>query len=184
MAANPIQTQKITAAPSGEPIVFLVGMRINKWWRLRAWWPVFMAAGQMMRSLDREREHGLLDQNTWLGRTIVIVQYWRSYEALERWARDKRQPHLPAWLAFVRRVGLSGDVGVWHETYRITPGNYETIYVNMPAFGLAKATAGVPISSRTDSARARMAASREPAASPGDPGSTAPWSHEREQTAV
>lgn len=33
----------------------------------------------------------------------------------------------------------SGVVGVSHETYKITKGNYENIYVNMPVFGLGKA---------------------------------------------
>jgi hypothetical protein len=148
--------QKITAQIDGEPVVFLTGMRINKWWKLHLWLPVLFAAISMQRSLARDRQHGLLGQDAWLGRNLLIVQYWRSYEALERWARDKRERHLPAWLAFVRRIGLGGDVGIWHETYRITPGNHETIYVNMPMFGLAKATQAVPITSRTDSARARM----------------------------
>ena len=148
--------QKITAQIEGEPVVFLTGMRINKWWKLHLWLPVLAAAIGMQRSLDRKREHGLLGQDAWLGRNLIIVQYWRSYDALERWARNKRERHLPAWLAFVRRIGLSGDVGIWHETYRITPDNYETIYVNMPPFGLAKATQAVAITSRTDSARARM----------------------------
>ncbi|HVI00515.1 MAG TPA: DUF4188 domain-containing protein [Enhygromyxa sp.] len=148
--------QKITAQIEGEPVVFLTGMRINKWWKLHLWLPVLAAAIGMQRSLDRGREHGLLGQDAWLGRNLIIVQYWRSYDALERWARNKRERHLPAWLAFVRRIGLSGDVGIWHETYRITPDNYETIYVNMPPFGLAKATQAVAITSRTDSARARM----------------------------
>ena len=116
--------QKITAQIEGEPVVFLTGMRINKWWKLHLWLPVLAAAIGMQRSLDRKREHGLLGQDAWLGRNLIIVQYWRSYDALERWARDKRERHLPAWLAFVRRIGLSGDVGIWHETYRITPDNY------------------------------------------------------------
>ncbi|HLT37912.1 MAG TPA: DUF4188 domain-containing protein [Enhygromyxa sp.] len=151
-----IVKQKITAQIEGEPVVFLTGMRINKWWKLHLWLPVLAAAIGMQRSLERNREHGLLGQDAWLGRNLVIIQYWRSHDALERWARDKRERHLPAWLAFVRRIGLSGDVGIWHETYRITPGNYETIYVNMPSFGLAKATHAVPIGRRTDSARERM----------------------------
>jgi hypothetical protein len=148
--------QKITAQIEGEPVVFLTGMRINKWWKLHLWIPVLAAAIGMQRSLERDRQHGLLGQDAWLGRNLLIVQYWRSYGELERWARNKRERHLPAWLAFVRRIGLRGDVGIWHETYRITPGNHETIYVNMPTFGLAKATQAVPISTRTDSARARM----------------------------
>lgn len=148
--------ERITAQIDGEPVLFLTGMRINHWWRLREWLSVMGAAVAMMRDLERKPEHGLLSQRAWLGRTIVIVQYWRSYDALEAWARNKGERHVPAWVAFLKRIGLSGRVGIWHETYRITPGNYETIYLNMPSFGLAKATAALPITSRIDSARARM----------------------------
>jgi hypothetical protein len=147
---------KMTAEIDDEAVVFLTGMRINKWWKLHLWLPIVFAAGKMQRDLLREPEHGMLGQHSWIGRTIILVQYWRSYEHLERWARAKSQRHLPAWLEFMKKIGLSGDVGIWHETYRITPGNYETIYTNMPAFGLAKATRAVPITSRIDSARARM----------------------------
>jgi hypothetical protein len=34
---------------------------------------------------------------------------------------------------------MNGDVGIWHETYRSHPGDYENVYLNMPAFGLGKA---------------------------------------------
>jgi hypothetical protein len=30
-------------------------------------------------------------------------------------------------------------VGIWHETYKIAPGGYENVYVNMPPFGLGRA---------------------------------------------
>ena len=53
-------------------------------------------------------------------------------------------------------VGSSGDVGIWHETYRIRPGEYECIYNNMPVFGLARATRVVPVSGRRESAAGRM----------------------------
>lgn len=152
----PIINERITAQIEGEPVLFLTGMRINHWWRVREWLSVMSAATGMMGDLERQREHGLLFQRSWLGRTIVIVQYWRSYDDLERWARNPKQRHLPAWAAFMKRIGLSGRVGIWHETYRVTPGNYETIYTNMPTFGLAAATQALPITSRIDTARARM----------------------------
>ena len=151
-----IINQRMTAQISGEPVLFLTGMRINNWWRLAEWLSVMGAAGGMMRELETNEELGLLHQETWLGRTIIIVQYWRSYDALERYARDRQRAHMPAWVRFMKRIGLSGRVGIWHETYRITPGNYETIYTNMPRFGLARATEALPITSRIDSARARM----------------------------
>jgi len=68
------------------------------------------------------------------------VQYWRSLEQLQAYARSSDREHLPAWAAFNRAVGMKGDVGIWHETYPVRPGDYETVYVNMPVFGLAKAT--------------------------------------------
>lgn len=45
-----------------------------------------------------------------------VVQYWRSFEHLERFARNPELAHLPAWKRFNRAVGGSGDVGIWHET--------------------------------------------------------------------
>ena len=45
---------------------------------------------------------------------------------------------LPAWSGFRQHVGDSGDVGIWHETYMISEGQYENIYHNMPAFGLGR----------------------------------------------
>ncbi|MGQ0642318.1 MAG: monooxygenase family protein [Gemmatimonadaceae bacterium] len=65
----------------------------------------------------------------------VIVQYWRSFEHLESYARSKDQQHWPAWVAFDKRLGSSrGDVGIWHETYQARAGEYETVYSGMPPF--------------------------------------------------
>ncbi len=36
-------------------------------------------------------------------------------------------------------------MGIWHETYRVQPGNFECIYNNMQAFGLGKAMKLVPV---------------------------------------
>jgi hypothetical protein len=54
---------------------------------------------------------------------------------------------------------LLGDrIGIWHETYRVHPGDWECVYNNMPPFGLAKATRAVPATGRRESAPGRMAA--------------------------
>ena len=84
------------------------------------------------------------------------MQYWRSFEDLERYARSKDQEHLPAWKAFNRAMKGNRDVGIWHETYRIRPGAYETVYNNMPLFGLAKATQMVPAVGKWESAAGRL----------------------------
>ena len=87
-----------------------------------------------------------------------MLQYWRSFEQLEAYATNRDHAHLPAWAEFNRRVGSNGDVGIWHETYRVRPGDFECVYNNMPAFGLAKATKLVPATGRREFAPGRMAA--------------------------
>jgi hypothetical protein len=85
-----------------------------------------------------------------------MTQYWRSFEQLEAYARQKDKNHFPAWVAFNQKIGSRGDVGIFHETYLINAGNYETIYNNMPATGLGAATKLVPVSGRRDHARERL----------------------------
>jgi hypothetical protein len=48
---------------------------------------------------------------------------------------------------------------VFHETYMITAGKYEAVYVNMPRFGLGLAGATVPAVGRMQSAKERIEAS-------------------------
>jgi Domain of unknown function (DUF4188) len=151
-----ILPQRVTAAVDGEVVVFLIGMRINKFWKVNKWLPVAMAMPRMVAELHANPSSGFLGAHQWFGITTVMVQYWRSFEDLEAYAKDRYQQHLPAWAAFNRAVGSGGDVGIWHETYRIRPGDYECIYNNMPPFGLAKATRLVPVGSHRESAVERL----------------------------
>ena len=67
--------------------------------------------------------------------------------------------HWPAWMAFNKRMGRSrGDVGIWHETYRVAAGQYEAIYSGMPPHGLGKVARLVPARERLESARGRLGA--------------------------
>ena len=110
----------------------------------------------MLKELSENPDLGLLGYEMWFGRTIVVLEYWRSVDQLNAYAKDRDKAHLPAWAAFNRAIGKSGDVGVWHETYRVREGDYETIYANMPLFGLGKATNSVSASGRRESAAGRM----------------------------
>ena len=139
-----VQNGRFTADLSSlgdEVIVFLIGMRINKPWKVHAWWPVFVAMPKMLKYLAEHPDKGLLGYQQAFFPSPMLVQYWRSFEDLERFARDRDDPHLEPWRQFNRRVGRSGDVGIWHETYRVLTANIETIYGNMPPHGLAAATA-------------------------------------------
>jgi hypothetical protein len=147
---------RITAHFEGEVVVFLIGMRINRLWKVHKWLPVARAMPRMLRELAADPEAGLLGFESWVGNPTIMLQYWRSFEHLERYAKDSARLHRPAWAAFNRAVAGNGDVGIWHETYRVRPGDYECIYNNMPPFGLAKATTTVPARGTLESARARM----------------------------
>ncbi len=159
-----IAAKRVTAKIEGDFVVFLIGMRINKPWKLHKWLPAFQAMPRMIRELEARPESGFLGHIASLG---VIVQYWRSFEHLEAYARDHNQRHWPAWVDFNRRVGASrGDVGIWHETYRVRDGEYQCVYSGMPPFGLAKASATVEAVGRLDSARGRLDATTSRQSSP------------------
>ena len=147
---------RVTANIEGDFVVFLIGLRINKPWKLHKWLPVFRAMPKIIRELEGRPESGFLGHIMNLG---VIVQYWRSFEHLEAYARDRDQRHWPAWMDFNKRIGTSrGDVGIWHETYKVRAGEYECVYSGMPLFGLAKASSVADAVGDLESARGRLAA--------------------------
>ena len=47
-------------------------------------------------------------------------------------------------------------MGIFHETYRLTGADVETMYVNMPAFGLGGATVSAPAGAGRQTAAARL----------------------------
>jgi len=151
-----IRAERVAASVEGDFVVFLIGMRINKVWKVHKWWPVAQAMPRMLAELAARPETGMLSGEMWFGRTSIMVQYWRSIEHLLAYAKDRNASHLPAWRAFNRAVGTSGDVGIWHETYATSAGACENIYVNMPAFGLGRAGSLEPATGARESAEARL----------------------------
>ena len=121
----------------GDFVVFLIGMRPNRPWKLHRWVPVYRAMDRMLTELSARPELGLLRWERGLLRGPMVVQYWRSREHLDRFARG--EIHVPAWQEFNRHIRDSADVGVWHEAYEVRAGAYESTYVNVPVFGLAAA---------------------------------------------
>jgi hypothetical protein len=145
---------RMTVEVEGDFVVFLIGMRINKPWKVHQWLPVFLAMPRMLKELQGQPDSGFLGYTFSLG---VIVQYWRSFERLETYARNRDGEHWPAWVAFNTKIGNSrGDVGIWHETYRVRAGEYEAVYSGMPPIGLGKVGTLVPASGRRESARGRL----------------------------
>lgn len=153
-----ILTERMTARLDGDFAVFLIGMRLNRPWRLDRIVPVFASMGPMLRELYAQPELGLISHEMWFARTTLMVQYWRSLDLLLDYARRRDAAHLPAWSAFQQRIGTDGSVGIWHETYLARAGSYENVYVNMPPFGLGRAGTLQPARGAYKSARERLGA--------------------------
>ena len=159
-----IPRERLTATLDGEFVVFLIGMRINSLWKVHQWLPITRAMPRMLAELAAHPELGMLGGEMWFGRTTILVQYWRTMDQLFDYATRRDAEHLPVWKQFNQSIAASGDVGVWHETYSVSPGRYENIYANMPPFGLGKVGKLVPASAALTSAAGRVRASGSPVA--------------------
>ena len=155
---------RYTAQVDGPFVVFIIGVRINRLLEVHKWLPVARAMGPMLRHLMTHPELGLLHAQTYFyWRGVSLVQYWRSFEQLERFARDPALNHLEPWKRFNRAVGAGGSVGIWHETYMVQAGQYECVYGNMPRFGLAMAGEHMPAVGAKETAKRRLGQDGEPA---------------------
>lgn len=155
-----IKRERVTAALEGDFVIFLIGMRINKPLLVHKWFPVAQAMPRMLKELNRQPDLGFIHAEMWFSRTIILVQYWRSMEQLLAYAKNKEAEHLPAWRSFNQAIGTDGSVGIWHETYKASPGTYENVYVNMPPFGLGKAGVLQPATGGRQSASGRLSGGR------------------------
>ncbi len=157
-----IINKRMTAEIEGDFVVFLIGMRVNKLWKVNKWLPVANAMPKMLRELEQNKEFGLLGYHAQFGFPVTLVlQYWRSFDHLAAYAGNRDAAHFPAWVAFNKAIGSNGDVGIWHETYHVAAGQYESVYNNMPAFGLGKAGLLVPAVGRKSTAAGRIQAIRK-----------------------
>lgn len=151
-------TERVCAEVEGEVVVFLIGMRINKLWKVWKWVPVVVAMPRMLKELAAHPELGMLSARPLFGlRNLSVLQYWKSAEHLQAYARASNQTHLPAWQAFNRTIGTDGDVGIWHETYVVPQGHAESVYVNMPRYGLGLAGTLFPAKGQRATASKRLA---------------------------
>ncbi|MER7396146.1 DUF4188 domain-containing protein [Streptomyces sp. NPDC000151] len=155
----PPELGRTTAAATGDLVVFVLGMRVNRLRSPRYWVPVSRAMAPLIRELLADRDSGLLGSRTRFGppRVIELIQYWESQDKLLAYASDARRRHRPAWAEFNRRIRESrGAVGLYHENYLVPAGAYEAVYVDMPPYGLAAATGVLPVGSRGDTAADRL----------------------------
>ena len=148
------------ATLEGDFCVFLIGMRVNKPLLFHKWIPVFWWMTKMHIEINsRQRmgkDLGLLGCHMWFGRTTCQIQYWRSLDQLVSFSRSRVSSHWPAWQKFMKSIGTDGTVGIWHETYKCSPHSYESLYINMPPFGLGKVGNILPATGKYQTAKKRL----------------------------
>jgi Monooxygenase af470-like len=72
---------------------------------------------EMFPALEAAHDAGFLHQELLLppqGGGAVLLQYWRSYDDLDRWARVL--PHMRWWRWLLENAGE--DLSFWHEIYQ------------------------------------------------------------------
>jgi hypothetical protein len=79
---------------------------------------------EMYSALERAQEAGILLQNRGVmtPEGPVLMQYWRSYEDLDTWAR--RLPHMRWWRWLLENAGP--ELSFYHEIYQVKTA--EAIY--------------------------------------------------------
>lgn len=162
MPGTRVTAGRTTAAAEGDVVVLLIGMRVNHFWAVHQWLPALVAMPRMLRELAKDRSRGLLGHVllTASPRTYYVVQYWESKEQLYAYASAPGMLHHRVWGDINRkeRAGrVRRHVGIWHETYVVPEGSYESIYGDMPPFGLGAAYGTVPVEQRGRRARDRFA---------------------------
>ena len=88
---------------------------------------------------------------------VTTIQWWRSTDDIYAYASAGAREHRPAWVEFYRLAKAAPDaVTIWHETYAVSPGGAESLYVGPKPFGLADVAGTLPVSRRGESARQRL----------------------------
>jgi Domain of unknown function (DUF4188) len=125
---------RITADLSQYPdlVVIYLGMRVKSIAGLRT----LLSFGPKIQASVNAHPDGLLLHEYLMFSLIPphagMRQYWRDFDALERWARTL--PHKDWWQDFLHDPA---GTGFWHEAY-LRNGNMESVYMDMPAAGFAK----------------------------------------------
>ena len=150
------RTVDLSAYP--DLVVIYLGMRVNAWTGLKT----LVGFGPKINAAVAEQPDGLLLHENLIYSLIPpnvgMRQYWRDFDALERWARSA--PHREWWQKFLKD---SGGTGFWHETYFMR-GGVEAVYDDIPkpiglaVFAPVKPARGPMFSARTRAGRGESVA--------------------------
>lgn len=152
------QPGRWTAEIDGDFVVFLIGAAVHDPAVAAESARLLSTMTEMLGELAADPSLGLLGFTYHgAGGNGVIVQYWRSFDALEAYARNPGARHAPVWREWNRlAVDDRAAAGIWHETFKVAAGQYEALYQNMPVMGLQQAGRPLTITEAKDSARRRL----------------------------
>lgn len=148
-AQIPDEIGEFGSQPANAPVtVFIIGTRSNHPLGMLA--PGFKELGDhfqgMAKDLEKHaEEYGFLGMTTWLNASVRAtsselqqVAYFRSYDGLHAFAHS--EIHRKAWDWWNRTVAQHPHLAIYHETYDVPAGHWETIYANSHPSGLGTAT--------------------------------------------
>src|SRR6266542_1538159 len=123
--ASKVERMTIDLDSYPDLVVIYLGMRVNS---LRGLWKLLSMGPKISSAVDARPDGLLLHENllySLFPPHFGMRQYWRDFDALERWARTV--PHQAWWQEFLRD---SSGTGFWHETY-FRRGGIEAVYDDM-----------------------------------------------------
>ena len=117
--------QSVDLAGYPDLVVIYLGMRVHN---LRGLRTLACSGPRIQRSVAANPDGLLRHENlvySLVPPHLGMRQYWRDFDALERWARS--DPHRSWWSEL---LADPGGTGFWHETYSMR-GGIEAIYLDL-----------------------------------------------------
>jgi len=151
-SAGASKPERFTANLSDYPdlVIIYLGMRANSVGGIKT----LASFGPQIRKAVADKPDGLLLHENLVFSMLPphagMREYWRDFDSLEKWARSG--VHSRWWKTFLRN---RGGTGFWHETY-LRGGQIESVYIDMPPFGLSKFGDREPARGSMFSARRRL----------------------------
>ena len=129
--------------PSNQDVVvFLIGTRINHPLGLFAPGVTQLKFPEMVKDLEEHsEEYGFLGITNWINSSdrttnseLMMVCYFRNNEGLQKFAHAPF--HRDNWDWWNKNVKKHPHISIYHETYHVPKGHWESIHVNSHISGL------------------------------------------------
>jgi len=160
--AHPVYRGRWAGRIEGDFCVFHIGIILNGHIPSNELKQIGEAFINMHKELEADPEKwGFYGSTNYTSSNIRVdlgltVQYWRSQDHLNAYARQHMAKHFPAMIWSSKMMKLSDHIGFWHESFKVHAGEYEAIYINCPQILLGKAGTLVKAQGSLRTARGRL----------------------------